>query len=73
MYNYKGEFKKTLSEPTTKENNWENLHDKDGDKIYIKQLDKLRLARIETEIDASPEEIIKFFKNIESRAAIAKN
>ena len=30
------EFKKTLSEPTTKENNWENLHDKDGDKVNVK-------------------------------------
>ena len=67
------EFKKTLSEPTTKENNWENLHDKDSDKIYIKQLDKLRLSKIETEIDASPEEIIKFLKNIEARAALSKN
>ena len=66
------EFKKTLSEPTTKENNWENLHDKDGDKMYTKQVDKLILARIETEIDASPEEIIKFLKNIEARAVIAK-
>ena len=34
---------------------------------------KLRLARIETEIDASPKEIINFFNNIEARAAIAKN
>ena len=30
------DFKKILSEPTTKENNWENLHDKDGDKVNVK-------------------------------------
>ena len=40
--------------------------------MYTKQVDKLILARIETEIDASPEEIIKFLKNIEARAVIAK-
>ena len=67
------EFKNTLSEEVTKENNWEKSHDKDGDKIYIKKLEKLNLIRIETEIDGSPEEIIKELKNLELRKSQDKN
>jgi hypothetical protein len=67
------EFKKTLGEEVTKENNWEKSHDKDGDKIYTKKLEKLNLTRIETEIDGSPEEIIKELKNLELRKSQDKN